>query len=202
MVGLLVLFLGWAMFYALHSALAHHSVKAFVQSKAKGHYRYYRLLFNVISVVFLSGLLVFQFSLPAETILQLPALLPILGALVFVLGLVVLVMAFASFNKAEFVGLQQLRQNDAPKQTPHQVTQLTKTGMYAYMRHPLYFGIVLLLVGALLYIPSYPMLVFVATSLIYLPIGVYLEEQKLLVEFGDAYRQYQKEAKRFIPFVY
>jgi protein-S-isoprenylcysteine O-methyltransferase Ste14 len=202
MIGLLLLFLGWAMFYALHSALAHHSVKAFVQSKAKGHYRYYRLLFNLISVVFLSGLLVFQFSLPAETILQLPALLPIAGTLVFVLGLVVLVVAFASFNKAEFVGLQQLRLTDAPKQTQHQVTQLTKTGMYAYVRHPLYFGIVLLLVGALLYIPSYPMLVFVATSLIYLPIGVYLEEQKLIVEFGDAYRLYQKEAKRFIPFVY
>jgi protein-S-isoprenylcysteine O-methyltransferase Ste14 len=202
MIGLLLLFLGWAMFYALHSALAHHSVKAFVQSKAKGHYRYYRLLFNVISVVFLSGLLIYQFSLPATAILSLPPFVPIIGALVFVLGLVVLVVAFASFNKAEFVGLQQLRQTDAPKQTPHQVTQLTKTGMYAYVRHPLYFGVVLLLVGALLYVPTLPTLVFVATSFIYLPIGVYLEEQKLIVEFGDAYRQYQKEAKRFIPFIY
>jgi methanethiol S-methyltransferase len=202
MVGLLVLFLGWAAFYALHSVLAHHSVKAFFQNKAKQHYRYYRLLFNLISVVFLSVLLVFQFTLPASVILSLPPFVPIIGALVFVLGLVVLVVAFASFNKSEFVGLEQLRQTTAPKQTPHQVTQLTKTGMYAYVRHPLYFGVVLLLVGALLYMPSYPMLVFVATSFIYLPIGVYLEEQKLIVEFGDAYRQYQREVKRFIPFLY
>ncbi len=202
MVGLLVLFLGWAAFYALHSALAHHSVKTFVHSKAKGHYRYYRLLFNVISVVFLSALLAFQYTLPAAAVISLPTLVAIIGAVVFLLGLVVLVVAFTSFNKAEFVGLQQLRQTAAPEQTPHQVTQLTKTGMYAYVRHPLYFGVVLLLVGALLYIPSYPMLVFVATTFIYLPIGVYLEEQKLLVEFGDAYLQYQKEAKRFIPFIY
>lgn len=202
MIGLLLLFLGLAMFYTLHSALAHHSVKAFVQSKAKQYYRLYRLMFNLISVVFLTLLLVYQFSLPATVILSLPPFVSIIAILVFVLGLVVLVIAFATFNKAEFVGLEQLRQTAAPKQQANQVTQLTKTGMYAYVRHPLYFGLVLLLLGAILYVPTYPTLVFVATSFIYLPIGVYLEEQKLIAEFGDTYRQYQKEVKRFIPFVY
>lgn len=202
MAELLVLFTGWAFFYALHSFMAHHKVKAFVQNKIKQYHRFYRLGFNLISVILSIALFYYQFSLPAEQFANMPQVVDIIGLIVFALGLMVLFMAFKAFNKAEFIGLQQLKQTQTPEQPQHQEPQLTKTGLYAYVRHPLYFGLVLLLIGALLRVPNYPTLAFVAASFIYLPIGVYLEEKKLIAEFGDAYKQYQKEVKRFIPFIY
>ncbi|MEM6397138.1 MAG: hypothetical protein AAF741_12385 [Bacteroidota bacterium] len=36
----------------------------------------------------------------------------------------------------------------------------------------------------------------------YIPIGIHLEERKLVIEFGEAYRKYQQEVKRLIPGVW
>jgi protein-S-isoprenylcysteine O-methyltransferase Ste14 len=197
--NLLWLALGWAGFYASHSALAHSRVKALVAQWAGANYRFYRLGFNVFSTLFFIALVQWLFSLPAwplvpETITQ-----KLIGALLFLLGLVVLLLAFRSFNKAEFIGLEQLRPKPATNSTP---PVLVTTGLYAYVRHPLYFGIVLMLLGALLFLPHWPMLVFVGVTFVYLPIGVHLEEQKLISEFGDTYRHYQSRVKMLVPFVY
>lgn len=202
MAEVLIVFIAWAFFYALHSFMAHNSVKAFVQNKTKQYYRFYRLGFNLISVLLSIVLFYYQFSLPAEQFANMPQVVSTIGLIVYAFGFVVLFMAFKAFNKAEFIGLQQLKQPPKPNQPENQETQLIKTGLYAYVRHPLYFGLVLLLIGTLLRVPTYPTLAFVAASFIYLPIGVYLEEQKLIAEFGDAYKQYQKEVKSFIPFIY
>jgi protein-S-isoprenylcysteine O-methyltransferase Ste14 len=59
-----------------------------------------------------------------------------------------------------------------------------------------------MLLGALLFLPHWPMLVFVGVTFVYLPIGVHLEEQKLISEFGDTYRHYQSRVKMLVPFVY
>jgi protein-S-isoprenylcysteine O-methyltransferase Ste14 len=59
-----------------------------------------------------------------------------------------------------------------------------------------------MLIGALMYFPNYSTLIFVITTFIYLPIGVSLEENKLVDEFGEQYLQYRKEVKMLVPFVF
>jgi protein-S-isoprenylcysteine O-methyltransferase Ste14 len=78
---------------------------------------------------------------------------------------------------------------------------LVTTGIYRYIRHPQYTGLLLLSLGMLIEWATLPML------LLY-PIMVYLyvrlakkEERDMTAEFGDAYRDYMKHTKRFIPFV-
>ncbi len=74
---------------------------------------------------------------------------------------------------------------------------LNKSGTYSLVRHPLYLGGMLLLWGN-------PVMTTVALTgstfaTAYFIVGGRLEEQKLIEEFGDEYREYMKEVSGFIP---
>lgn len=78
---------------------------------------------------------------------------------------------------------------------------LVKSGVYHYIRHPQYTGLLLLSFGMLVEWATLPMLVLFPVM-----IGMYSrlakkEEGEMLVEFGDEYRVYMKETKMFIPFI-
>ena len=78
---------------------------------------------------------------------------------------------------------------------------LVTSGIYRYIRHPQYTGLLLMSLGMLLEWATLPMLILY-------PVMVFLyvrlakkEERDMLAEFGDDYREYMKRTKRFIPFV-
>lgn len=78
---------------------------------------------------------------------------------------------------------------------------LVTSGIYKYIRHPQYTGLLLMSLGMLIEWATLPMLILY-------PVMVFLyvrlakkEERDMLAEFGDEYREYMKKTKRFIPFV-
>jgi len=195
-----LLIAGWVFFYAMHSILALDSMKTFVKNIFQSYFPYYRIGYNVFSVLLFVALVYYQFSLSQELVVAKSIVLEVLGAIVFLLGVIVLNVAFSSFNKREFIGLEQLDEIKQPAIIAEK--KLVKTGLYGYVRHPLYFGVILMLLGAVLFLPNVPMLLFVMVSLVYLPIGVTLEERKLVAEFGAQYQTYQQEVKMLFPFVF
>lgn len=78
---------------------------------------------------------------------------------------------------------------------------LVVEGPQRYARHPLYFGVVVMILGwALLTTYTY---IFVATLLAFLWFRFYLipfEEKELYALFGDQYRAYSDETPTMIPF--
>jgi protein-S-isoprenylcysteine O-methyltransferase Ste14 len=81
-------------------------------------------------------------------------------------------------------------------------THLITSGVYRFIRHPLYASLILLALGAFLKDPS-PLGVFLAAVV---SLGAFvtarIEERFNLKRFGDAYREYMERSKRFIPFVF
>lgn len=79
--------------------------------------------------------------------------------------------------------------------------ELVTSGIYKYIRHPIYAGVVTAAIGAELVAQSYLFLVFVLFVW-----GGYkqakLEEKILIEHFGNAYRTYMKHSKMFIPFLW
>jgi len=78
---------------------------------------------------------------------------------------------------------------------------LVTEGVYRYIRHPQYTGLLLLSFGMMVEWATLPMLILYPVM-----IGMYVslakrEEKDMLVEFGDEYREYMKVTKKFIPFV-
>jgi protein-S-isoprenylcysteine O-methyltransferase Ste14 len=73
----------------------------------------------------------------------------------------------------------------------------TVAGPYRWVRHPLYLFMILM-------IWSYPdltrdRLLFDLLWTVWIVIGSYLEENDLIAEFGEAYREYQKKVTMLIP---
>ena len=87
----------------------------------------------------------------------------------------------------------------SPAPVPH--VPLQTHGVYGFVRHPVYFAWVLMVVGT----PHMTMtrLTFAVISTTYLAIAIPFEERGLLDVFGSEYRDYQKRVRwRIIPGVY
>ena len=79
--------------------------------------------------------------------------------------------------------------------------RLVKTGVYKYIRHPQYTGLLLLSFGMLIEWVTLPLLILYPIILVMYVRLAKREEKDMLNQFGDEYRRYMKQTKRFIPFL-
>jgi methanethiol S-methyltransferase len=184
----------WLLFFISHSALATSKAKAYFQDKLKDKFKHYRLIYNGISV-FLLLWIVYELFTSVQFFLFDPTLLTFsLGALIAMGGFLILQETAKSFNIKAFLGFE-----GAGEETQE---LLNTEGMYQLVRHPLYFGTFLLFIGLFWIIPSEQIALSVAMSIIYIVVGIEYEEKKLRNTYGQAYEDYAKDKKKFIPFVY
>ncbi len=75
----------------------------------------------------------------------------------------------------------------------------TRKGVFNIVRHPLYASLMLMFYGACIVYPNY--LAFLANTFIFIPFMYYRarQEEKLLSETFNEYRQYKKEVGMFFP---
>jgi protein-S-isoprenylcysteine O-methyltransferase Ste14 len=76
---------------------------------------------------------------------------------------------------------------------------LVTHGIYRYVRHPIYAGDLLLVIGLELALQSW--LVWIAVFLFAVVIRQTFEEEKLLANHFPEYADYRAHTKRFVPFV-
>ena len=117
-------------------------------------------------------------------------------------GVVFALSSARTIDVFDLSGIRQVRQpptHDHP--AAHEMGRLETGGPYRIVRHPIYLGTLALLAGS----PEMnaDRLLFTALSLVYLLIGIWLEERSLREEFGAAYAEYQRAVKwRILPGVY
>ena len=175
----------WLFYFFVHSFLASTGVKNYFSKNWPILFSYYRIAYNIIAILGLGILL--KLSMPlASQVLNI-----YLGITLAVTGFGLIFLAFRAFNLREFLGLE-----------PEKPTSLVVTGMYRYVRHPLYFGTIIFIAGLYLLFPSSHMLTILFISYSYIWIGSRLEEQKLRKLYGEAYQAYSKRVKSLIPYVY
>jgi protein-S-isoprenylcysteine O-methyltransferase Ste14 len=98
-------------------------------------------------------------------------------------------------------GYLLLKRKGNPSVNFENTSLLVKSGIYRYIRHPLYLSIFLLGTGVTLKDPGPAQLVLGLINLIAVWITARIEEVEMVEKFGDDYRAYMKETKMFIPFV-
>ncbi|HAQ37983.1 MAG TPA: isoprenylcysteine carboxylmethyltransferase family protein [Saprospiraceae bacterium] len=81
-------------------------------------------------------------------------------------------------------------------------TQLVDTGIYRYIRHPMYASLMFLTWGIWLKNPGWLFLIAAAFSTVLLYITAVLDEKECKVYFGLPYQEYMKKTKRFIPYIF
>lgn len=119
-------------------------------------------------------------------------LIQLIGVILVIVGIAIMI-----FSRKE------LSTNWAPGyeyQIKEKHTLIT-TGIYKYIRHPIYLGIALSFIGAEMVAASY---LFISMFAIF--VGVYVqgkrEEKILLAHFGENYKKYMSQTKMLIPCVW
>ncbi|MDQ3440694.1 MAG: isoprenylcysteine carboxylmethyltransferase family protein [Planctomycetota bacterium] len=82
---------------------------------------------------------------------------------------------------------------------PHESTQLIVTGPYAYVRHPIYALSSLLMISAVLVLPTPLMLALAVIHLTFLQWEARREELHMLGVNGERYAAYRARVGRFLP---
>jgi protein-S-isoprenylcysteine O-methyltransferase Ste14 len=81
-------------------------------------------------------------------------------------------------------------------------TNLITSGVYRYIRHPMYASLLYLNWGIAFKNPSVKILIYAAAASFFLYLTVLVEERENLAYFGDEYRQYMKHTRRFVPWIW
>jgi len=96
------------------------------------------------------------------------------------------------------LALLQLNTNLSPFPTPKSNSQLIQTGLYKYIRHPIYTGILVMLFGYGFYVNSAFKIVITLILLILFFFKSSYEEERLLSKYHN-YIEYRKKTGRFSP---
>lgn len=110
-------------------------------------------------------------------------------------GLIIIVFSTFMNIKSRII----LGRNWANQVTLLSNQQVVSTGFYRYVRHPLYSSIIAMFYGACLVYPNY--LAFLSNTCIFIPFMYYRakQEEKLLLQNLDGYRDYLNRTGMFIP---
>lgn len=98
-------------------------------------------------------------------------------------------------------GYLLLKRDGKPDKNFENTSLLVKSGIYGYIRHPLYLSIFLLGTGVVLKDPEPLQLLLGIINLIAVFITARIEENEMIRKFGIEYQQYMKETKMFIPYI-
>jgi len=176
-----------------------HSILASLWAKGKSRAllgalsdRAYRFTYNMLAGISFLPVLWVMATNPGSTLYRISWPWLLLTTVLQLTGAVIILVGMLQTDLWHFLGLRQLTQGAPSSESP-----LVTHGLYRYMRHPLYTGGLLLI--WLTPQMSTSLLAFNLAATIYLYVGSIFEEQRLIAEFGDAYRIYQAQVGRFFP---
>lgn len=182
-----------AFYFFVHSLLAGERVKSFLIKKLITQ-KFYRLFYNLLAVALLTPLVWMFFSMKKEMLLE-NGWFALPGGLLLLGGVIWIFQAMQGYDLGEFTGFFQLKNGRNPEHTLLNVSRLNRV-----VRHPLYFGTLLVVWGFFFVLPVDAGLVLAGVATVYLYVGSKLEERKLTQQFGDAYRSYQQDVPMLLPF--
>lgn len=183
----------WILYVCLHSIMAAIWFKRMVKQLMGKHFNYYRLIYSCIAATTLIIIIIFQYSHPSILLFKPGWLLIGFGIIFSLAGLFVMIACIRKY----FLNLSGidvlLNQQSSPV--------LEKGGMHRHVRHPLYSGTLLCTWALFLLFPLLSNFIASAIITVYTLIGIRIEEQKLLLEFGDDYKVYALKTPMLIPFL-
>jgi methanethiol S-methyltransferase len=190
----LILALVWTAYCTLHSAMISETVTGFLKRRLGDSFRFYRLFFNSIALLTLIPVLWYSHSLRQEAIFRWEGVWLVPKYLLLACGILLVVAGGRHYSLGQFLGISQLR--GASSGGLAMEGGIDSSGVLGLVRHPWYTAVVLLLWTSDMDLAA---LVSNGVLTVYIVVGTLLEERKLVHEFGDAYRNYQRRVSMFVP---
>ena len=178
----------WLAFGTAHSVLAGQSAKNALQQTLGNRYR---LAYNVLAIITFGGAAWLGLTLFSDA----PEIAwggraKVWLGIVGISGWILLMIAARGYDMRRFLGVSETAQ-DASDDEP-----LRTDGLHRYVRHPLYSAVFLILIGGAW--THFGLATAIFGSL-YLIVGTWSEERKLVALYGQDYIDYRKQVPAFIP---
>lgn len=188
-----VLSVSWIAYFAVHSVLASLTVKRQVAAHWPGFMPAYRLAFNILGVVLLLPILWQITAQPWPVVWQWHGIGKWIANSLSMLALLGFVWSLKYYDMQEFLGLRQWRGHiKVAEDHEHFVI----SPLHRFVRHPWYFFAMVLLWARDM---NAAQLLSTVLATAYFTLGSRLEEKKLLVYHGDAYRRYMEKVPGLFP---
>ncbi len=187
----------WAAYCAVHSSLISIPVTNRLRRALGSGYRFYRLSFNIFSIITLVPLIMYSHSarFSSKSFFTWNGQWRILQYCLVGLAAALFVAGARHYSMLQFLGIQQIR-----KQRAHGAMTdsgvFDATGVLGLVRHPWYLAVFILIWTSDLKKAAITVNLILSA---YLIVGSLLEERKLVIEFGDEYRRYQDKVSMLVP---
>ncbi|MFT5697750.1 MAG: protein-S-isoprenylcysteine O-methyltransferase Ste14 [Desulforhopalus sp.] len=187
----------WIAWCFMHSLLIAPPVSDYVKNQMGTKARYYRLVYNVLSIITLLPLLVFTWIDSGEIVFSWSGWAVVVRIILFVGAMSCFIGGAKGYNLQHFLGLQQIREGKDSLLLGDEHS-FSEVGIFGLVRHPWYVGSFLFVwsVFAVYYEKNFAVAVILS---IYLVVGTFLEERKIIAEHGELYRRYRARVSMFIP---
>ncbi|RUT79157.1 methyltransferase family protein [Ancylomarina longa] len=182
----------WCFF---HSVLISKSITEFCKINFGTFFKFYRILYNILSTFTFLFLIWYTRSIKEQLLFNWESGYEFVRALLITIALLLLFAGAKSYDMLSFSGIRQVKQNTT-QLTLSKKGKILTNGILGIIRHPWYTATFLIIWSRNIYIST------LITNFIlsfYLLIGCYLEEKKLILEFGAEYQDYQKNVSKFTP---
>lgn len=189
---LIILWIAWC---ALHSALVSLSLTEPLRKRFPYAARYYRIVYNAVSVVTLAPVLLYTFSLRGAPVFSWQGPWRFVQIAMALSALTFFAAGARHYDLFQFLGLRQLKDEKACSVLTDDCS-LDTSGILSLVRHPWYTGGILILWARPLDTSA------ILTNLVltgYFLVGTRLEERKLTAQFGQEYVDYQQRVSMFLP---
>jgi methanethiol S-methyltransferase len=182
----------------LHSAMISISVTDYLKRSLGPKFRYYRLFYNVISVLTLVPVVAFAHAVRTQPIFSWDGYMRTVQVLLLGTSGLLFFLGARHYDARQLLGIKQIQEGTSNKAITDS-GKLDTSGVLGMVRHPWYSGGMLLIWAGQMDVSTIIVnIIFTA----YLIAGALLEERKLVREFGEEYRAYQKRVSMFIPFLW
>ncbi len=185
---IVLLIVGWVLYFTFHSLLADSQLKEKMKKRLKDKYNYYRLAYVFVSSAGLLFLLFWNANIKSIDFVDPSGWMRYLSLMFAAFGVIIIKLAFKSYDFSSFIGVTQ--EENSP---------LITKGILGSIRHPIYSGTILIVIGYWFFSPDLPTSISALCVFTYLPIGIYLEEKKLITEYGDQYVKYKEKVPAIFP---
>ncbi len=190
---LAVIVIAWCV---LHSGMISVSVTEYLHKRVGPAFRFYRLFFNVVSALTLVPVVLYASSLRTGPIFRWDGYMRLIQVLLLGTAALLFFLGSLRYDAGRLLGFKQIPERTSNKEITG-AGELDTSGVLSIVRHPWYLATILLIWARQLDISA---ILVNAILTFYLIAGTYLEENKLIREFGEEYRAYQRRVSMLIPF--
>jgi len=159
------------------------------------YYRFYRLFYNLVALTTIIPLVLYSQSLKGLVLFRWEGYLTIVQSALLIIVIALIISGLLKYDLLQLFGLRQIKSGksySAPSE------RLDTSGILGLTRHPWYLAVIIFVwIG---YREMYVSTLIVNIILtVYVVMGTVLEERKLIIEFGDNYRDYKNRVSMLFP---